>query len=66
MDHTIANAINDFLELLINLHAVALIVINLTETPRRALYGSEGYTLLKRFYRLIELLAGLVTPLAKR
>jgi len=41
------------------LHAVALIIVNLTPTPNdNRIYG--------KFYKIIEIIAGIVTKLAKR
>lgn len=64
--HQLSTNINDVVQLLINLHIIALFVINLTHSPRQVLQSSESYTYLKRLYRVIELMAGLVTPLAKK
>lgn len=64
--HQVSTAVNDVVQLLVNLHLVCLLIINVTRSPRRALRSTEGYTYLKRLYRFIELMAGLITPLAKR
>ena len=64
--HEFARYLADLTEILVNMHIIALLIINVTESPRRALGNVEGYTKLKKMYRLIEVLAGLVTPLAKR
>ena len=64
--HSISTVFNDIVQLIVNLHLVCLFIINVTKSPRRALQSTESYTYLKRLYRIIELLAGLITPLAKR
>lgn len=48
------------------IHLVALVVVNLTPTPKdnEALAGHERA--LVKAYRLVEILAGIITPLAKR
>lgn len=47
------------LDILIAGHALALIVVNLTPTPKDNLA-------LAKFYRAVEFLAGIVTKLAKK
>ena len=64
--HSVSTQIHDFTELIVNLHVLALLIINVTKTPARAFDSAESYNSLGRIYRLIELLAGLVTPLAKK
>jgi hypothetical protein len=53
-------------EVVIAAHAVALMVVNLTPTPKddRAV-GAIGAALPK-LYRALEILAGIVLPMAKR
>lgn len=57
--------IKTLLEILVNLHVVAIIIVNLTKTPK-AEHGEAPIKLLHSVYRLIEVFAGLITPLAKR
>lgn len=57
--HDIAAAFQDFSTILFNLHIIALCIINLTKSPK-----TEGIE--SRLYRTLEMLAGLLTPLAKR
>lgn len=59
------NEIRTVLEILVNLHVVAIIVVNLTKTPK-AERASSTTTALGFVYRLVEIFAGLITPLAKR
>lgn len=59
------NHIQTLLEILVNLHVVAIIVINLTKTPKT----KQSSSIISSFgpvYRLIEIFAGIITPLAKR
>lgn len=60
-----ANGIRTLLEILVNLHVLAIIIVNLTKTPK-AERGESVVTAFSSIYRLIEIFAGLVTPLAKR
>lgn len=53
--------VKTFLEVLIDLHLVAMIIVNTTKSPESPKSTSINFS-----YRLIEILAGLVTPLAKR
>lgn len=57
---TLAN-IKTTVEVLIDLHVLAMLIVNTTKTPE-----SRKAVPIKFSYRLIEILAGLVTPLAKR
>jgi hypothetical protein len=54
------------METFANLHVLALLIINVTRSPSHKFSSSERYTFIRRFYRLIELFAGLITPLAKK
>jgi hypothetical protein len=47
------------IEILIAIHAVALLIVNLTPTPK-------DDEIVAKYYRVIEFLAGIVTKLAKR
>lgn len=51
--------LTDLIEVILALHGAAVLIVNLTDTPK-------DDDLVSRFYRAIELFAGLVTPLAKR
>jgi hypothetical protein len=64
--HTIITKVGHILEILTNLHVLALLIINTTRTPQRTFVPGESYSFIRRIYRLVELLAGLVTPLAKK
>lgn len=49
----------ELLEIAIAIHAAAALVVNLTPTPR-------DNEVVHRCYRVLEILAGIVTPQAKR
>lgn len=56
----------EYIALAVALHGVALIICNLTPTPKDdAALGSASLVAIK-LYRVLELVAGIVTPLAKR
>lgn len=56
----------EYIALAVAIHGVALIICNLTPTPKDdAALGSVSLTAVK-LYRVLELIAGIVTPLAKR
>lgn len=51
--------LTDVVEIVLALHGAAVLIVNLTHTPK-------DDELVRRFYRAIELFAGFITPLAKR
>lgn len=52
-------SLSDLIEIILALHGAAVLIVNLTDTPK-------DDDLMGRFYRGVELLAGIVSPLAKR
>lgn len=58
--------ISQYVTLVVALHGVALVIVNLTPTPK----DDEALSNVRRagvkFYRAIEVLAGVVGPLVKR
>ena len=64
--HAFSRVFRDLIEILTNLHLLALLIINVTKTPKDALPAQASYTSVNRIYRIIEFLAGLITPLAKK
>lgn len=58
--------IPDYIALAIALHGVALVIVNLTPTPKDNEALGTLSVLAVKSYRVLELLAGIVTPLAKR
>ena len=57
--HKTAQVLQDFSTIICYLHILALLVINTTKTPRSSI-------MMNKIYRMLEILAGLLTPLAKR
>jgi len=57
--HKTAQALQDFSTIIFYLHVLALLVINTTKTPRSNI-------VMFKVYKMLEILAGLLTPLAKR
>lgn len=56
----------ELFEIAIAAHATAALVVNLTPTPRDdEAVGSAG-AMIRQAYRALEILGGIVTPLAKR
>lgn len=56
----------ELFEIVTAVHLVAMLVTNLTPTPKDdAAVGTAG-VVLRRVYRAVEILAGIVSPLAKR
>lgn len=64
--HNFSEGLKLVIEIIGNLHILALIIVNVTKTPHIAESNIGSYTSVNRWYRLIELLAGIVTPLAKK
>lgn len=60
--HNLVQYIKDLTDIIIALHALAIVIVNITTTPKAA----AAPNLVNKVYRLIELFAGLITPLAKR
>jgi hypothetical protein len=57
--HEFAQSLEDFSTIIFHLHVIALLIINFTRTP-------TTNPVVTRLYRGLEMLAGLLTPLAKR
>ena len=60
--HTFTEYIKDLTDILIALHTLAIVIVNITTTPKTA----TALNSVNKIYRFIEMLAGLITPLAKR
>lgn len=58
MENLLTNA-KSLLEILFALHALAVVIVNLTPTQR----DNEAVA---KYYRIIEILAGIITRLAKQ
>lgn len=53
------NDLRDLVQALLSAHALALLIVNLTPTPR-------DNVAVARLYRALEMVAGLWSPMAKR
>lgn len=51
--------LSDLVDIVLALHGAAVLIVNLTDTPK-------DDDLIARFYRGVELFAGIFTPLVKR
>jgi hypothetical protein len=58
--------IADYIALVVAIHGVALVIVNLTPTPKDNEALGNLSRIVVRAYRAIEILAGIVSPLAKR
>lgn len=56
----------DYIALAVAVHGVALIVVNLTPTPKDNAALNATAKAAVKIYRAIEILAGVITPFAKR
>ena len=64
--HSFSKALNSLVEIIFNLHLLAILIINVTKAPQDEVSALGSYTSVNRLYRTIEFLAGLITPLAKK
>lgn len=58
--------LSEYVALAIAIHGVALIIVNLTPTPKDDEALGNISALAVKAYRALEIVAGIVTPLAKR
>lgn len=58
--------ITDYIALVVAIHGVALIVVNLTPTPKDDAALTAAAKAVVKIYRAIEILAGVITPFVKR
>jgi len=58
MQNLLANA-QQLVEILLAVHALAVLIVNLTPTPK-------DNEIVAKYYRVIEILAGIITRLAKK
>jgi hypothetical protein len=56
----------DYIALVVAVHGVAVVVVNMTPTPKDDEALSTYRRLAVKSYRALEILAGIITPLAKR
>lgn len=62
----ITGNMRELFEIGLTIHGVAVLVVNLTPTPKDDEAVSAAGATLRQSYRIIEILAGVVTPLVKR
>lgn len=55
-----------YVALVVALHGVALVIVNLTPTPKDNETLGAARRVVVKLYRAVEILAGIVGPLAKR
>lgn len=55
-----------YVALVIALHGLALVIVNLTPTPKDDEALDAVQRVVVKLYRVVEILAGIVGPLAKR
>lgn len=58
--------ISDYVALAVAIHGVALVIVNMTPTPKDNEALSNYRKLAVKLYRAVEMLAGIVSPLVKR
>ena len=58
--------IADYVALAVAIHGLALVIVNLTPTPKDNAALSNAARVAVRVYRVIEILAGVVSPMVKR
>jgi len=56
----------DYVALAVAIHGVAVVVVNMTPTPKDDEALDAYRRLAVKSYRALEILAGIITPLAKR
>lgn len=60
------NQLTDYVTLAVAIHGVALVVVNMTPTPKDNAALDQYSRLAVRLYRAIEILAGIISPRVKR
>ena len=58
--------LTDLVALAVAIHGVALVIVNMTPTPKDNKALNEYTRLLVKLYRVIEVVAGIISPKAKR
>lgn len=56
----------DYVALAIAIHGVALVIVNMTPTPKDNKALNDYTRLLVKLYRVIEVAAGIISPKVKR
>ena len=62
----ITGNMRELFEIALAVHAVAVLIVNLTPTPKDDEAVDTAGAMLRQAYRALEILAGVVTPLVKR
>lgn len=57
---------SDFIALVVAIHGVALVIVNMTPTPKDNEALSNYRRIAVKLYRAVEILAGIISPVAKR
>lgn len=60
------NNLTDYVALAVAIHGVALVIVNMTPTPKDNEALNTYTKMLIKLYRAVEILAGVIGPLAKR
>ena len=58
--------ITEYVALAVAIHGLALVIVNLTPTPKDNEFLGKYSRIAVKLYRAIEILAGVVSPLVKR
>ena len=61
-----ASSIAEYVAVAVGVHAAAVAIVNITPTPKDNETLGKYSRMVVKLYRAIELLAGIITPLAKR
>lgn len=64
--HAFSAALKDVIDIVVNLHLMALVFVNLTKSPDPSSPKPVSAVDTSKLYRLVEIFAGLVTPAAKK
>ena len=56
----------EYIALVVAIHGVAVVIVNLTPTPRDNEALGNGARMVVQLYRAVEILAGIITPLVKK
>ena len=63
---TFVDRLADYVALAVAIHGLALVIVNMTPTPKDNAALDQFARLFVKLYRVVEILAGIVSPLAKR
>ncbi|WP_438983585.1 hypothetical protein [Vulcanococcus sp.] len=60
------HSLSDYVALIVALHGVALVIVNMTPTPKDNEALDNYRRIAVKLYRAIEIIAGIVSPKVKR